>query len=186
MNETIKIIKQRRSIRSYTEKQVSDSDLNTILEAGIYAPNGGGDIEHDIFFTIIQNKNILRKINLLSKEAAQKTEWLRELGNDKNFDCLYNAPTLIIISYKENSVCAVYDCSAATENMLLAAEALGLGACWLYFPLQVFDGEGADDLKKELKIPQGFKPITSLIVGYKEKSEISVAERVVKNVVYVR
>jgi nitroreductase len=60
-NETIKIIKQRRSIRNYKNKQISDKDLDIIIETGHYAPNGGGNIETDIYFTIIQNENMLKK-----------------------------------------------------------------------------------------------------------------------------
>jgi nitroreductase len=102
-NETIKIIKQRRSTRNYRDKQVTDNDLNTIIEAGLYAPNGGGNIEQDIYFTIIQNRDMLGKINRLAKEFAKQSEMsrLQKLGNNDNFNCLYNAQTLIIISYKK-------------------------------------------------------------------------------------
>jgi nitroreductase len=187
-NETVKIIKQRRSIRSYLEKQISEDDLNIILDAGIYSPHGGGDIEQDIHFTIVQNRNVLHKINLVAKEYAKQSnmDWLKNLGNDEKFDCLYNAPTLIIVSYKENSPCAVYDCSAVTQNMLLASESVGLGSCWLYFPLQAFDGNKKDDLIKELKIPNGFKPFTSMIVGYKKDTEMDIPERKIKNIFYVK
>jgi nitroreductase len=187
-NEVIKNIKERRSIRNYTEKQIPDNDLNTIIEAGIYAPNGGGDIENDIYFTIVQNKNVLNKLNSLAKEAAKQTdmEWLKELGNNKDFNCLYNAPTLIIISYKENSPCGIYDCSAVTQNMLLAAESLGLGSCWLYFPLQAFEKDRNGELLKELKIPQKYKPITSMIIGYKENNETNIPKRKTENIFYIK
>ncbi|MDR2445953.1 MAG: nitroreductase family protein, partial [Treponema sp.] len=115
-NETIKIIKQRRSIRQFLEKQISENELSTIINAGLYAPNGGTNLEEDIYFTIIQNKNVLNKINLLAKEAAKQShlEWLKELGNNENFNCLYNAPTFIIISVRGQSGSTVYDCSALT------------------------------------------------------------------------
>jgi nitroreductase len=187
-NETIGIIKQRRSIRSYTKKQVPEDDIRTIIDAGIYAPNGGGNIEQDIYFTIIQNKDILSKINVSAKSFAGRSgmKWLKELGNNNDFNCLYNAPTLIIISYKKDSVCAVYDCSAVTQNMLLAAESIGLGACWLYFPLQAFEPDGNDELLKELKIPNEYKPITSIIVGYKENTKINIPERKTENIVFIK
>jgi nitroreductase len=108
------------------------------------------------------------------------------LGNNEQFNCLYNAPTFIIISVKNKSTISVYDCSALTQNMLLAAESVGLGSCWLYFPLQVFKNGKNDELKKELKIPQGFKPITSMVIGYKENDEINIPERKNKNIYYVR
>jgi nitroreductase len=188
MNDVIRTIKERRSIRKYTEKQVSAVDVDTIVDAGIYAPSGGGNIEQDVNFTIIQNKELLDKINILSKEVAKQSDmgWLKELGNNENFHCLYNAPTLIIISYNENSPSAVYDCSAVTENMLLAAESIGLGTCWLYFPLQAFEGDRKDELLKELHIPNGFKPITSVIIGYRENEKPKTPERKIKNIFYAR
>jgi nitroreductase len=187
-NETIKTIKLRRSVRSYADKQISEDDLNLIIDAGIYAPNGGGNIENDIYFTVVQNNDILNKINALSKETAKQSnlEWLKELGGNKNFNCLYNAPTLIIISYNKDSVCAVFDCSAVTQNMLLAAESLGLGACWLYFPLQAFEHRDGGLLLSELSIPESYKPLTSMIVGYKADNETTLIQRKTGNIVYIR
>jgi nitroreductase len=187
-NETIKIIKQRRSVRNYREEQISDNDLDVIIKAGLYAPNGGGNIENDIYFTIVQNEEMLHKINKLAKEFAKQSEmpWLKELGSNENFNCLYNAQTLIIISYKKDSVCAVYDCSAVTQNMLLASESIGLGSCWLYFPLQAFETKYGEELMTELKIPKEYKPITSIIIGYKEHNEINIPERETKNIIYLK
>jgi nitroreductase len=187
-NETIKIIKQRRSIRNYKNKQISDKDLDIIIETGLYAPNGGGNIENDIYFTIIQNEKMLNKINLLAKEFAKQSEmpWLKELGNNENYNCLYNAQTLMIISYKKDSVCAVYDCSAATQNILLASESVGLGSCWLYFPLQAFETKYGEELLQELKIPKEYKPITSIIIGYKKNDEENIPKKETKNIVYIK
>jgi nitroreductase len=187
-NETIGIIKQRRSVRNYAEKQVSEDDLRIIIDAGMYAPNGGGNIEQDIYFTVIQNGNILSKINMSAKDFAKRSgrEWLKELGNNNDFNCLYNAPVLIIVSYKKDSVCAVYDCSAVTQNMLLAAESIGLGACWLYFPLQAFDADGSEALLKELRIPNEYKPVTSIIAGYKESAEINIPVRKTENITFIK
>jgi nitroreductase len=157
------------------------------MEAGIYAPSGEGNIEQDIYFTVVRNENILNKINISSKDFARRSgiEWLEELGNNSDYNCMYNASTLIIISYKKDSVCAVYDGSAATQNMLLAAESMGLGACWLYFPLQAFGPGGNEALLKELKIPNEYKPIASIIVGYKENTEINIPERKTENIVFI-
>jgi nitroreductase len=186
-NETIKTIKQRRSVRDYGEEQVSGGDLDIILEAGLYAPSGGGNIEEDIYFTIIRNTETLNTINILAKEFAKQSElsWIKELGEDENFNCLYNANTLIVISYKKDSVCAAYDCSAATQNMLLAAEALGLGGCWLFFPLQAFETKRGEALLAELKIPRDYKPITSMLLGHKKNGPTAIPERKTNNIVYI-
>ena len=195
-NETINIIKQRRSVRQFSDRQILENDLNTIINAGLYAPHGGTHFEEDVYFTAIQNQRILNKVNLLAKETAKQSslEWLKELGNNENFNCLYNAPTYIIVSVKNQSESAVYDCSALTQNMLLAAESIGLGSCWLYFPLQAFDNDKnleLSELIKELKIPQGFKPITSMVIGYKknldiEDNKVTVPERKTENICYIK
>jgi nitroreductase len=187
-NKILQIIKQRRSVRSYAEKQVSESDIATILEAGLYAHNGGGNIGEDVFFTVIQNKELLRKINFLSKEAAKKSPlaWLRDLGRNEQYDGLYDAPVLIIVSYTENAPSAAFDCSAITQNMLLAAESLGLGSCWLYFPLQAFEYDKNGALAEELQIPVDYKPVTSFILGYKTDSSIVIPERKTDHVCHIR
>jgi nitroreductase len=93
--------------------------------------------------------------------------------------------TLIIVSYKKDSVCAVYDCSAATQNMLLASESIGLGSCWLNFPLQAFETKQGEALLAELKIPKEYKPITSMIIGYKDQ-EATVPERKTKHIIHIQ
>ncbi|MDR2501051.1 MAG: nitroreductase family protein [Treponema sp.] len=185
-NETIQTIKRRRSTRSYRDIPVPGDELHAIIEAGMYAPNGSGDIERNIHFSVIQNRDMLREINTLAKETAAKSDmdWLRELGGNDDYNCLYNAPVLILISYNEAEVCAVYDCSAVTQNMLLAAESLGLGSCWLYFPLQAFAGGHTDALVTQLHIPAGFKPFSSLIIGYGETGVTRIPRRTARNIFY--
>ena len=187
-NDTITIIKQRRSVRNYLDKPVSGGDITLILEAGIYAPNGGGNIEKDMFFTVIQNKTVLDTINTQAKAFAASSgmPWLKELGNRKDFHSLYNAPVLIIISYPKDSVCAVYDCSAAAQNMLLTSESLGLGSCWLYFPLQAFQHENGDTLLHELKIPESHKPAAAIILGHKAAGETKAVKRKAENIVFIK
>ena len=69
VNDTLKTIKQRRSIRSVKDEQIKEEELQTVLEAGLYAPNAGGQAWH---FTVIQNKELLDRLNLAAKEAAKK------------------------------------------------------------------------------------------------------------------
>jgi nitroreductase len=96
VNETLRVIKQRRSIRSYTDEQITDDELQAVLEAGMYASYAGGQAWH---FTVVQNRELLQQLNLAAKEAARQMSMyhLQALGNDEQFDCLYGAPTLIIV-----------------------------------------------------------------------------------------
>lgn len=165
-NETIEIIKRRRSIRDFQPVQIKNEELTAITEAGLYAPNGGGETWH---FTVIQNHEILNRLDRLAKKFASTCgiSWLEQFGKDENFNSMYHAPTIILISCDENSITAVYDASAATENILIAAESLGIGACWGYFVTQAFLTDEGGNLHKELKIPTDYKVYTSIMLGYK-------------------
>lgn len=95
-------------------------------------------------------------------------EGLQQLGIDENFHSQYNAPTLIIVSGKEQSVSPESDCAVATQNMLIAAESLDIGPCWIFLNILAFYSPQGFDLKKELQIPNGYKPFTSIAFGCKK------------------
>jgi nitroreductase len=177
VNETLRVIKQRRSIRSYKDEQIKDDELQAVLEAGLYAPNAGDQAWH---FTVVQDKQLLEKLNLAAKEAARliSIPHLKDLGNDEQFDCLYGAPTLIIVSGSEQAPMPLEaDCAAATQNMLLAAESLGLGSCWIFFVLLAFQSPQGTELRKELKMPEGYRPYYSAVFGYKNDAKANVPAR---------
>jgi nitroreductase len=186
VNETLKTIKQRRSIRSFRDEQIKDEELQAVLEAGMYAPNAGNQAWH---FTVVQNRDLLRRLNTTAKEAAKhmNMEQLKALGEDEKFDCLYGAPTLVIISGDEKAPMPLEaDCAAATENMLLAAESLGLGSCWIFFVLMALYPPQGAELRKELKIPEGYRPYYSAIFGYRKDTAPDAAERKPNLITYIR
>lgn len=185
-NETLKIIKQRRSCRSYQDKQITEDELQAILEAGQFAPNAGDQAWH---FTVIQNREMLARLNLAAKEAARQMEMphFQELGSNAQFNCLYGAPTLIIVSGNEQCPIPLdADCAAATQNMLLAAESVGLGSCWIFFVLLAFSSPQGAELRKELHIPAGYKPYNSAVFGYKTETAVNVPDRKPDLITYVR
>jgi nitroreductase len=185
-NETLNIIKQRRSIRSYKDGQISDEQLQAVLEAGLYTPNAGGQVWH---FTAVQNRDMLSRLNAAAKQAARQSdmEWLKDLGGDEHFDCLYGAPALVIISGDSRSPVPLdSDCAAAAQNMLLAAESLGLGSCWIYFVLMAFDSPEGNELRGELKIPEGYRPYCSAVLGYKQGEAPAAPERKSGLITYIK
>ena len=183
-NETLKVIKQRRSIRSYQEEQIKDEELQAIVEAGMFAPNAGDQAWH---FTVVQNRELLDRLNQAAKETARHIGgFLGELGNNADFHCLYHAPALIIVSGSEKAPMPLdADCAAATQNLLLAAESLGLGSCWIYFVLMAFQSPQGPALRRELKIPEGYKPYDAVAVGYKKDEAVNAPERKPDLVTYV-
>lgn len=145
MNNVLQTIKNRRSIRKYLPKQIKDQELDIILDSAIHAPTGGNNqpwhftvIQNKEFIdymnveakkAIIQNKKIVDSINTEAKKASDDLpkfgDNILKLGNSKNFNIFYDAPTVIIVSGRKDTVSPFADCCAAIQNMLLAAERLG-------------------------------------------------------------
>jgi nitroreductase len=185
-NETLDIIKQRRSIRSYMAKEIKEEELWAVLEAGMYAPNAGDQAWH---FTVVQNKELLAKLNIAAKEAVKQLniDGLKEIANDEDYNCFYGAPTVVIVSGNELSrVPLEADCAAAMQNMLLAAESIDLGSCWIYFIMFALNSPQGPALRKELAIPEGYKPYYAALLGYKNSTVATVAERKPNLVTYIR
>lgn len=156
-NETLETIKRRRSVRAYTGEPVEREALCAIVEAGRYAPNGSGN--EDWHFTVVTNPSLLRDIDRSAKAMAQNMGMahLAALGADPDFHCLYGAPALVLVSGDAGNPSAATDCVCATQNMLIAAEALGIGSCFLFFPTMAFMGPEKDRLRDALSIPEGYE-----------------------------
>ncbi|MHB9033378.1 MAG: nitroreductase family protein, partial [Anaerolineae bacterium] len=162
-NEILRIIKQRRSVRRYQALQIKDEELKAILEAGRYAPYGGTQSWH---FTAVQNKGLLTKLNTAAKAVASASgvPHLAALGNSPQHDCLHGAPTLILVSADSQAFPPLdADCAAANQNMLLAAESLGVSSCWIFFIMMAFMSPQTAELLLELQIPGGYKPLCAAV-----------------------
>ena len=183
-NETLETIRRRRSVRAFLPLQVKGEEVEAVVAAGLSAPSGGGRAWH---FTVVQNADLLCQINRAAKAYAASCglPWLEQLGRDENFHCVYQAPTVIFVSAEEENVCAVPDTAAATENMLLAAESIGLGACWGYFATQCFLSTEGPALRTALQIPAGYAVYTSVMLGYKAEEATAVPEHGAPPVTYI-
>ncbi|PAB57890.1 nitroreductase [Anaeromicrobium sediminis] len=168
MNETLQVIKNRRSTRKFKPEQIKEEELEAILEAGIYAPSAHNDQPWN--FTVIQNKELMEELNVESKEKCKDfpDELIRKMANNERFNIFYGAPTVIIVSGRDNAIMPQVDCAAATENMLLAAESLDIGGCWNGFVSFLFNSEKGDEYKEKLNIPRGYTPYYGVALGYKK------------------
>ncbi len=170
MNTIIKNIKSRRSTRSFRTEQIELAKVETIIEAGMFAPSANN--EQSWYFTVIQDDSVLKELDQSWKNIAKVSgvEMLEKLGNNEKFNIFYGAPTVIIISGDQNASEPVKDASAATQNMLLAAESLELGSCWTEFIKLLFSNEQSESLKKRLNIPSNHMPYNAVLLGHKEYS----------------
>lgn len=186
MNETINAIKNRRSTRAFLEEQIKEEELQAILEAGIYAPSAiNGQPWH---FTVLQNKDIINRLSDKFKEMAKESEneYVRGYGNNEKFHVFYNSPTVIFVSGEAGNTSAAVDCSAAVENMLIGAQSLEIGSCWVGFIAYVLNSEEGKPFLEELGIPKGFKQIHSVALGYKRINVTKAPKRKENIVNYVR
>ncbi len=164
MNDVLKTIKNRRSVRKYKPEQISREELDMIIEAGIYAPTAGN--QQPWHFTVIQDQGFLRQMSDAIKEkmAQSGNDWMKKTAENPDFMVTYNAPTVILVSGREDGMAWQVDCSMAMENIMLAAESLGIGSVCLgmvHFLLE-------QDKNFEIPgIPQGYKPFYAVALGHK-------------------
>jgi nitroreductase len=185
MNETMKSILNRRSTRVFMQEQIKEAELKTIIEAGLYAPSAGN--EQSWHFTVIQSKALLDEINQAAKENAKNSDILHVQQNAHNekFHVFYHAPTAIIVSGENKGFLSELDCAAATENMLIAAESLGVGSCWIAFATFAFNGEKNEAIKQHLALPEGYTPYYAISLGYKKSNNTTAPERKPNRVNYL-
>ncbi|HUT69023.1 MAG TPA: nitroreductase [Dehalococcoidales bacterium] len=168
MNETIKVIKNRRSIRKYKAEQIGDAELRAIMEAAMYAPSAMN--QQKWHFTVVQNPKMLDKMAGTIRKNLLKSsiDLFVERAKNPDYNVFFNAPTVVLITADEKAHFTEFDCGAATENIALAAESLNIGSCVIGMAGFLFESEKADEIKKELGIPEGYKFIISVALGYKD------------------
>ncbi|NLG92364.1 MAG: hypothetical protein GX485_02180 [Clostridiales bacterium] len=167
-NRVIETLLERRSIRSYRPEQISEDELADILHAAKYAPTARGlQARH---FTVIQNKQFLAEI------AAAAT------GNE-NDSPFYHAPTVIVLSAPQEAKYGREDCACAIMNIMLAAEALGIGTCYICSAL---DALRSDKILRRLKLPEGYVPYGSVAVGYAKEHAEAPKERCTNAISYIQ
>lgn len=165
-NAVLEAIKTRRSTRVYTDRQVSEEDLQTILEAAAYAPNGMHlETWH---FTALQDAEKLQELNARIRSTFAKSDEvkLQERGNNPNYNCYYHAPALIIVSNEPTQWWAGMDCAAALENIFLAAHSLGIGSCWINQLGTTCDDPEVREFITSLGVPANHRVYGCAVLGY--------------------
>jgi nitroreductase len=177
MNETLKSIMSRRSIRNFGEEQIKDEELHLILQAGKFAPSAMN--QQSWHFTVVQNKDVHQRINEACKTAFMKSgnKNYEQRAQAENFSIFYNAPTFIIVSGDQKAIAPQHDGSLALGNMFLAAESLGIGSCWIHAMNFLLSTPEGQSLKSDLGIPEGYIPTGSGAFGYKATEQPAPAPR---------
>ncbi|MCX8074450.1 MAG: nitroreductase [Clostridia bacterium] len=164
MNETIKNIMTRRSIREYKSEQITDEQLNIILNCAKNAPTGCN--KQPWYFIVVQNKELIGKMSRLCFDENKKKgyPWYQ---NEDYYSPFYDAPTVIfVLRESKSNEWSYFDCSLATGNIVLAAKSLGLGSCILADAMTLFDKDFKETYYTELNIPSGYVPHIAIAIGY--------------------
>lgn len=158
--ETFRTIFNRRSIRKYTGQKVSEEEISQLLKAAMYAPSAGNQQPWE--FIVVRDREKLKAIASSHKYAKM----------------LPGADSAIAVcadtekdKYKGKWV---QDCSAATQNILLAAHDLSLGAVWIgIYP----EEDRVSNLSKILELPEKIVPVTLISIGYPAENPVLKEER---------
>ena len=149
----LELIRTRRSCRSYKPEQITDEELNAVLEAGTYAPTSRG--MQSPFIVAVQNEDLLKRLAEMNAEVMGVTT-----------NPYYDAPTYVLVFVPEDFANGVYDAALVLENMMLAAHAQGLGSCWIHREREMFATEEGKQLMKQWGLPEGLVGIGALSLGY--------------------
>ena len=174
MNEVMNTILHRRSIRRFDTRQIEESALQEILQAGLYAPSAGG--RQDVIFAVCQDREInerlgrIKRANSHPRMATAASYVSREqpsIADDpKLTNAFYDAPTVITFFAPKQFLFSVDDCAVAAENMMLAADALGIGSCYIGQGWPAFADPYGQEVLKNWRIPTDHYAVMQLVLGY--------------------
>lgn len=167
-NDTLNAIYSRRSVRNFTNEVVDADLIEELLNAAIQAPCAMH--EEPCAFVIIQDAPTLKELSRDIKEHYQHQAYTgNSIGaqalkiiNQDHFEAFYNANTLVVICSQFSSRFTDADCWLAAENLMLAAQAEGLGSCVIGFAVDTLN---TSKWKSRLDIPQDTHAIAPIILG---------------------
>ena len=155
MNEILKAMRERRSVRKFKSDMPTREQIDQVVESGLYAASGRG--EQASISIVITNKELRDKFADVNRQIG---------GWDEGFDPFYGAPVIIAVLDRVSWPTHGYDGSLVIGNMLLAAHALGLGACWIHRAKQEFEMDEFKTILQKLGVDEEYEGIGHVALGY--------------------
>lgn len=178
-NETIQTILNRRSIRHFDTRQVEEEKLQQILKAGLYAPSAGG--RQGVLFVVCQDREVnerlgrIKRANSHPRMATEHCYVSREqpsIADDPEIkNAFYGAPSVITLFAPKGFLFAVDDCAVAAENMMLAADSLGIGSCYIGQGWTAFADPYGQEILKTWGIRTDYYAVMQLLLGYQKEGD---------------
>ena len=152
-NEVLNAIKTRRSIRKYKAEQITDEQLDAILEAGTYAATGMG--KQSPVIVVVQKPELIAKLSKMNAAVMGTTS-----------DPFYGAPTVLIVLADPERGTYVEDGSLVMGNLMLAAHAVGVDSCWIHRAKEEFESDEGKALLRQWGIEGDWVGVGHCILGY--------------------
>ena len=143
----------RRSVRKYTAEPVNDEVLDKVLEAGLYAPTAKNN-----------QKPIM--VAVRDKETIEKLSKANAAIMGVETDPFYGAPCVIVVLADPAMGTWIDDGSLVMGNLLNAANALGLGSCWINRAREYYDTAEGKEMLKKWGVPETYRGVGNCILGY--------------------
>lgn len=162
MKETLLDLKARRSCRKYLPQQISDQELDAILEAGTYAPTGMG--MQSPVIVVVQKPELVAKLSKLNAQVM-----------GKEIDPFYGAPCVLVVLADTHRPTYLYDGALVMGNLMNAAQAVGVDSCYIFRDKEVFASPDGKALLQEWGIPDYYEGIGNCILGYRAEGGVKEA-----------
>lgn len=164
MNETLKNIAKRYSCRDYADTPLTDEQIQHIVNAALAAPSAVNRQPWRI--TVVTDKELIDELDASGMEilAAEEDSTFYERMKERGGKILYNAPCLFVVT-GDGTDWAVFDSGILCQNIVLAAESLGLGSCMIGMLRIPLEGPCGEEFKKRLKFAEGYTFACGVVVG---------------------
>lgn len=173
MNDIIKAMETRRSIRGYKEDMVPEELIAEVVEAGTYAATGMG--RQSPIILAVTNKKVRDRLSKVNAEIMGTTG-----------DPFYGAPVVLVVLADKSRPTYLYDGSLVMGNLMLAAHSLDLGSCWIHRAKETFEREEGKAILKELGIEGDYEGIGNCVIGYAKEPAKDAAPRKADYVHYIK
>ena len=155
MNDVVKAMKERRSVRKFKAELPKKADLEQVVEAGLFAASAMG--RQATKMVVVTDRKLRDRISEMNRKVG---------GWDAGFDPFYGAPAMIIVLAEKDWGNRVYDGSLVMGNLMLAAHSLGLGSIWIHRAREEFESDEGKEILRSLGIEGDWDGIGHCAIGY--------------------
>lgn len=155
MNETIKLLCERRSVKSYKQEQIPDELLAEVLKAATFAPTGRNSQSPQM--VVVQNPATIAQLSKMNAKI---------MGVES--DPFYGAPTVVVVLGNPEHSTWFEDACLVAGNLMNAAAAVGLGSCWIHRCKPMFESEEGKALLNEWHLDTSLVGVANIIMGYQD------------------